>query len=246
MRTKIQQKIIKKAYQDEFRNINTSLESIKNTIGSSQKIKIDTPIEIKVVEKETEKKKNWKLILIGCLSFIILTLAPFGEIILNSPITEPIKSKSNTIKGFISYPPRVSVGHEEMIELMLTNNSNSTIEEVKSFVIYPQETAVKITSNNGSSMTNFEKMEVNETKSKALKFQLEKKPTGEDEIKITLEITSKTLPEILEKPYPISIPIHPWPWIKSIILHLLKLLGIYIIIPIVVYIREKILQSRLP
>jgi hypothetical protein len=236
MKTKMQRKKIKNPYETELRSLNASLDKIKSMINKPQKINVDTPLEIKVIEEKQKEKRKWPLFIMGVLLFFILTFSPYGEFKFNSPKIKEIKSKPGTIKGFIRYPTAVSPGDDEKIELMFTNDSKLILEEVKSFIVFPKKAIVRIASNKGSSVADFEKIDVNETKTKLLTFQLGKKPPDTDKMEIQLKITSKTVPEILETPCSISIPIHRLPRTRSIVSGFLDLLKFYIIIPILAYV----------
>jgi hypothetical protein len=240
MRKKNENVEMKKSNQDHFQNILSTLKGIKKTIAKFQKHATDTPVKIELVSQK--KNEKWKLVLYGVILLIVLLLACIWWFIIDDQEIAPIQSKlfpwwfiKYPLKGSIVYPANISLDEEQSIELTLINYSNTPVLGIKSFLIYPEDAAITITSNKGSSIMDFGILEANETKTQKIKFFL-KKSTGKCEMELKLRITSQTVtaPEI-ENPYPIGIITIPH--IKDFIRLLFTFLLSSILIP---FIRKRI------
>ena len=155
-----------------------------------------------------KKNEKWKLVLYGLILLIVLILACIWLFILDDQEIAPIQSKlfpKHPLKGSIVFPANISLDEEQTIELTLINNSNTPVVGIKSSLIYPEDAAVTITSNKGSSIMNFGTLEANETKTQKIKFLL-KKSIGKSEMEVRLRIKSQTVtvPE-MDNPYQIGI-----------------------------------------
>jgi hypothetical protein len=200
-------------HESELKNINASLKSIKRSIETLPKANIDTQIK-RDKSKHGKKRKFWPKKIISILVFILFIFVIY---IFNHPKTDKIQKGSNPISGFIKYPPWIFVYEEESIEITLINSSQTPlkIEETKSLLLYPQEAFIEIMSNNGSSITQFDALDTAESKTKMIKFQLNNS-VGFKTMNLTLKITTRTIPDIIEKPLPIIVI--PIPYIIVLIL----------------------------
>ena len=208
----------------ELNNINASLKSIKRAIETLPNTNIDA--QLKRDESMRGKKRKFRpKNIISILAFILFI---FFIYIINHHKTDKIQKDANPIRGFIKYPPWIFIDEAESIEITLINSSQTPlkIEETKSHLIYPQEAFVKIMSKNGSSITQFDVLGPEESKTKTIKFQLNNSEGLFKTINLTLKITTGTIPDIIEKPLPIIVI--SIPHLRSIIILILFHLGLAI------------------
>jgi hypothetical protein len=105
------------------------------------------------------------------------------------------------IEGLICYPEIVITRNKHLMELTLTNQLNSEIKNIKVSFIFPEESAVSIISNDGSSLVSFEKLSANEKKTKNIKFSLKKVENLEIKFSLRVVINGK----IIEKNYEMRV-----------------------------------------
>jgi hypothetical protein len=226
-----------KNHESELNKLNTSLKSIKRAIETLPKTNIDSLERIKLAEQEKKKKRKlWKKLSI----FIVPILFTFLLYAFIYP-TEEFPKNSNTIKGFIKYPLLLFPDEEESIDLTLINTSSKDkVDKIKFLLKCPRE-FIKIVSNDGSSITPFAALDMEESRSKTIKFQLNR-PAWFKKIALILKlkINNTTVPDVEKS---CSILLMPIPYVKSFILWFFIFWGTSFITPVVKKITSKLVEN---
>jgi len=194
----------------KLKEINSTLKEIKNSLDTPHNINFDAPLKIaaeaplQVNLIEGEKTKMWKSVLMVFV-FLVFAMSAVLSAFYSIPRKSVIlNSTSRTIVCRVDYPLYVGYDDEREIELILTNKSRETsISGVKALLIYPDELPIFITSNKGSSISYFDTLGKNETKTKMITFYLNPFMDS-DKIKFKLRVISDNGIEIPDKSYTID------------------------------------------
>lgn len=89
--------------------------------------------------------------------------------------SDDLISHTRNLHCSISFPSKIATLDEQIMQLTLTNNMGIKVTGVKSYLIYPEDLPIIITSENGSTVSDFGDLQPKETRTKEIRFFLNRK-----------------------------------------------------------------------